>query len=431
MTPRRLVRSGRILERLLALHPKIIDLSLGRIERLLADLDHPERRLPPVIHIAGTNGKGSTATMLRAGLEATGNRTHAYYSPHLVRFHERINVAGKRIQERQLVDLLKRCEALNQGRQITFFEITTAAAFLAFTETDADYCILETGLGGRLDATNVVPGPALCAITRIGMDHQHYLGDSLAAIAAEKAGILKPGVPAVVGAQHPDALTVVEDIAAKRGATLHREGREWTCSIRGRGMVYEDRDGRLDLPRPALAGDHQAENAGVAIAALRLLGESRAARHAVRARNWPARLQKLRAGPVRDALPKNAELVLDGGHNADAGKALARELQRRTAQDRRPPFLITGMLATKDPTAFFSPFRGITAQAFAVPIAHSEAAISPAALAESASRAGVPCEPCESPLEAARRVRRESPERPRVLVCGSLYLAGELLRDHR
>ena len=431
MKPRRAVRSDRILERLLALHPKIIDLSLSRIERLLSDLGNPERQLPPVVHIAGTNGKGSTAAMLRAGLERAGYRTHVYHSPHLVRFHERITVAGRRIREGDLNRLLNRCEEVNLGQPITFFEITTAAAFIAFAETRADYCILEVGLGGRLDATNVVRSPALCAITRVGMDHQQYLGDTLAAIAAEKAGILKPGVPAVVGAQNPEALAVIERIAEARGTALFREGHEWTCVIRDRGMVYEDSDGRLNLPRPALAGTHQAENAGVAIAALRLLDQSHAARAAVRTRNWPARLQKLRSGPVREALPEDAELVLDGGHNADAGRVLASELRERTAQDGRTPFLIAGMLQTKDAASFFAPFRGIAAHAFSVPIAGSDAAISPDALAETASRAGVPCEPCESPLEAARRVRNESPERPRVLVCGSLYLAGELLRDHR
>ena len=431
MTPRRKARSDRILERLLALHPKIIDLSLDRIRRLLAALDHPEDRLPRVVHIAGTNGKGSTAAMLRAGLEAAGHVVHAYHSPHLVRFHERITVAGRRIREPDLSRLLDRCERANRGQPITFFEITTAAALLAFAEEPADYCVLEVGLGGRLDATNVVASPTLSAITRVGMDHQQFLGDTIAAIAAEKAGILKPGTTAVIGAQPPEALEVVETLAAQRGVALFRAGREWTCRLHGRGLRYEDADGALELPRPALAGAHQAENAGIAVAALRLLGESRAARPAVRARNWPARLQRIRSGPVRQALPPDAELILDGGHNADAGAALARELSKRTETDGRPPYLIAGMLESKDAAAFFAPFRGIPAQAFAVPIAEAGAAIGPAILAEAARRAGVPCEACESPLDAARRVRRESPDRPRVLVCGSLYLAGEMLRDHR
>ena len=431
MTPRGKVRSDRILQRLLALHPRIIDLSLDRIERLLLELGNPERRLPPVIHIAGTNGKGSTAAMLRAGLKASGHRVHAYHSPHLVRFHERIIVAGRRIREPDLTYLLNRCEEANRGRPITFFEITTAAAFVAFAECKADYCVLEVGLGGRLDATNVIPSPALTAITRVGMDHQQYLGDTLTRIAAEKAGILKPNTTAVIGAQNSEALRAIECAARQRGATLLCEGRDWFCRADGARMTYEDGEGRLELPRPALAGAHQVENAGIAITALRLLGESGATRDAVRARNWPARLQRIRSGPVRRALPPEAELILDGGHNADAGRALARELRRRTAQDGRTPFLITGMLETKDAEAFFAPFRGIPALSFAVPIADNDTAISPGRLAEQASRAGVPCEPCESPLEAARRVRRESPERPRVLVCGSLYLAGELLRDHR
>ena len=438
MNPPRARRSDRLLERLLALHPKVIDLSLSRIEALLADLDHPEQRLPPVIHIAGTNGKGSTAAMLRAGLEATGGRVHAYHSPHLVRFHERIIVAGRRIREDALTRLLDRCERVNRGRPITFFEITTAAALLAHAERAAEYCVLEVGLGGRLDATNVVPRPRLTAITRVGLDHQSWLGDSLTEIAGEKAGILKPGVPAVIGRQQPAALDAITAIAKARGAELFREGIEWTCRARGEGMVYEDGDGRLDLPRPALAGRHQIENAGIALAALRRLGlptagESVAAapaRAAVAARNWPARLQPIRNGPLRSTLPQRAELILDGGHNADAGRVLADELRRRTEADGRPPFLIAGMLDSKDATAFFAPFRSTGARAFAVPIA-GHAAIPPAALAAAANLAGVPCGAVESPLAAARQIRRESPDCPRVLLCGSLHLAGEVLRTHR
>ncbi len=426
-----MTQSDGILNRLLALHPKAIDFSLERILQLLSDLGHPELHLPPVIHIAGTNGKGSTAAMLRAGLEAAGLRVHAYHSPHLVRFHERITLTGRRIREPELARVLDHCEQVNRGRPITFFEITTAAAFLAFSERKADYTILEVGLGGRLDATNVVSKPALCVITRIGLDHQQYLGDSLTTIAGEKAGILKPGVPVVVGTQRPVALAEIGRIAGELGARPFREGQEWSCSLQERGMVYEDSQGRLVLPRPGLAGDHQVENAGIAVASLRLLGASHAARFAVQTRNWPARLQRIRSGPLLNALPEDTELVLDGGHNEDAGRVLARELEQRTRQDGRPPFLITGMLATKDARAFYSAFAGIARHAFAVPITSSEAGISPDTLADIVTQAGVNCEPCKSPLDAARRVRHESAERPRVLICGSLYLAGELLRDHR
>ena len=426
-----MTQSDGILNRLLGLHPKAIDFSLERILQLLSDLGHPELHLPPVVHIAGTNGKGSTAAMLRAGLEAAGLRVHAYHSPHLVRFHERITIAGRRIREPELARILDRCEQVNRGRPITFFEITTAAAFLAFSERYADYTILEVGLGGRLDATNVVPKPALCAITRVGMDHQQYLGNTMATIAAEKAGILKPGVPAVVGAQKPVALAKIGRVADDLGVELFREGREWSCEIEGRSMVYEDNRGRMDLPRPGLAGDHQVENAGIAVALLRLLGVSHAARFAVQARNWPARLQRIRSGPMLNVLPEDTELVLDGGHNEDAGRVLARELEQRTRQDGRPTYLITGMLSTKDARAFYSSFAGIARRAFAVPISSSQAAFSPNALAEIVTQAGVNCDPCESPLEAARHVRLESTDRPRILICGSLYLAGQLLRDHR
>ena len=285
----------------MSLHPKVIDLTLDRVWRLLAALDHPERRLPPVIHIAGTNGKGSTQAMIRAGLEAAGNRVHAYTSPHLARFHERIRLAGALIAEPHLTQVLDRCHAANGGESITYFEITTAAAFLACSETPADYTLLEVGLGGRLDATNVVD-PVLSIITPVSIDHVQFLGDTVAKIAAEKAGIIKRGVPVVVGPQPDEALEVIEATAARLGAPVLAQGQQWQVwQERGR-LVFEDETGLLDLPLPALIGAHQIENAGAALAALRALGIGEAACTAAMTNaSWPARMQRLRHGPLVDA----------------------------------------------------------------------------------------------------------------------------------
>jgi len=423
--------SDPILARLLSLHPKIIDLSLQRLQRLLADLGHPERSLPPVVHIAGTNGKGSTAAMLRAGLEAAGWRVHAYHSPHLVRFHERIVLAGTPIREPALATLLERVEAVNRQQPITFFEITTAAALLAFAETEADCCVVEVGLGGRLDATNVIPTPRLSAITRIGLDHQEFLGGTLAEIAREKAGILKPGVPGVIGPQPPAARKEIVRIAHDRGTPLFAAESDWTCRAEGREMIWEDADGKLHLPLPRLPGAHQVENAGIAAALLRLLGRSRFAKEAVTRATWPARLQTLHNGPLLDILPPKTDLILDGGHNPDAGTALAREMRCRGANDNRPTYLIVGMMENKDCEAFFSPFQGVAAGTFTTPIAGTAAALAPGPLAAAAQRTGLRAEACESPRAAAERIALRTEAAPRVLVCGSLYLAGELLREHR
>ncbi|MCB1398942.1 MAG: bifunctional folylpolyglutamate synthase/dihydrofolate synthase, partial [Rhodobacteraceae bacterium] len=306
--------SDAILARLMSLHPKVIDLTLDRVERLLAALGHPERDLPPVIHIAGTNGKGSTQAMIRAGLEAMDKRVHAYTSPHLARFHERIRLAGTLISEPALAALLDECDAANEGQPITFFEITTCAAFLAFARSPADYTLLEVGLGGRLDATNVIERPALCIITPVSIDHQQYLGETLPEIAAEKAGILKRGTPVIVGPQPEAALEVIEARAARLGAPVLACGQHWHAfEERGR-LVFQDENGLLDLPLPNLPGPHQIQNAGAALAALRTLGANEAACEAAVTRaEWPARMQRLRRGPLADAAA-GAELWLDGGH---------------------------------------------------------------------------------------------------------------------
>ncbi len=301
--------SDLILERMMALHPKIIDLTLDRVWRLLAAVGHPERRLPPVVHIAGTNGKGSTLAMIRAGIEGAGQTAHAYTSPHLARFHERVRLAGDLITEDHLTEVLDRCEAANAGESITYFEITTVAALLAFAETQADWTLLEVGLGGRLDATNVVDTPALTIITPVSIDHTQFLGDTIAEIAGEKAGIIKPGVPVVVGPQPDDALDVIERVAARSAAPLLAHGQHWhVWEERGR-LVFQDETGLLDLPLPALAGQHQLQNAGAALAALRHLGFGEPACEAAMTNvTWPARMQRLRRGPLVDVAAVEPEL---------------------------------------------------------------------------------------------------------------------------
>jgi dihydrofolate synthase / folylpolyglutamate synthase len=319
--------SDRVLIRLMSLHPKKIDLTLGRVERLLAALGNPQDKLPPVIHVAGTNGKGSTVATMRACLEAAEYRVHAYTSPHLVRFHERIRIAGALIDEDALLAALDECERANRGAPITFFEITTAAAFLAFARAPADIVLLETGLGGRLDATNVIRHPATTAITPISLDHQAFLGDTIAAIAGEKAGILKQGAPAVIGPQPDEAAAVIESRALAIGAPLYRWHREWRCEAFGPGMRYEGEKWRLDLPPSSLPGAHQIGNAGIALACLERLDGFSLSQEALAAGlrriDWPARMQRLTRGPLAEILPPGWEAWLDGGHNPGAGQVLA------------------------------------------------------------------------------------------------------------
>lgn len=415
--------SDAILRRLLALHPKVIDLSLDRLRRLLDALGNPERRLPPVIHVAGTNGKGSLVAYLRAMHEAAGKSVHVYTSPHLVRFHERIRVAGKLIAEDALSDLLTRCEALNEGHNITFFEATTAAAFLAFAETPADMLLLEVGLGGRLDATNVVDRPVLTAITPVSLDHQQFLGDTVELIAAEKAGIIKPGVPCVVGPQMPAAAGVIAAEAAKLGAPLVRHGHEWTVTPTAAGFRWDGPGGTLDLPRPALPGHHQIENAGSAVACARTLGtlDDRAIAAGIARVEWPARLQRLTRGPLVERLGPGAELWLDGGHNPAAGEILAAHF---AGGGDRKLHLIAGMLNTKDATGFFRPLQGIATDVQTVAIPEEANSLPPDVLAGFARAAGLEARVAPS-VEAAMAAIPPGPSR--VLICGSLYLAGTVL----
>lgn len=423
MTPR---GSDAILERMMALHPKVIDLTLERVWRLLAALDHPERRLPPVIHIAGTNGKGSTQAMIRAGLEAAGERVHAYTSPHLARFHERIRIAGALISEPDLAALLDRCYAANGGESITYFEITTVAALLAFSETPADHTLLEVGLGGRLDATNVIEKPALTIITPISIDHVQFLGETLEEIAGEKAGIIKPGVPVVVGPQPETALEVIEARAARLGAPVLAHGQHWQVWQERDRLVFQDETGLLDLPRPALIGRHQIDNAGAAIAALRVLGHDEAAcAGAMENVSWPARMQRLRIGPLVARAPQ-AELWLDGGHNPAAGEMLATALD---ALPPRPTHLICGMLATKDVAGFLRPLAARAASLTAVSIPGEAATLPADETARIADNVGIKSAVAENLNAAIARITAREPA-ARMLICGSLYLAGQVLREN-
>jgi dihydrofolate synthase / folylpolyglutamate synthase len=418
--------SDLILQRMMALHPKIIDLTLDRVWRLLEALGHPERSLPPVIHIAGTNGKGSTQAMIRAGLEAAGGSVHAYTSPHLARFHERIRLAGDLISEDYLSEILEECEGANGGIPITYFEITTCAALLAFARTPADWTLFEVGLGGRLDATNVVGKPRLTIITPVSIDHQQYLGETLPEIAGEKAGILKRGVPCVVGPQDPEGLAVIEARAERLGAPLLVHGQHWHAfEERGR-LIFQDETGLLDLPLPNLPGPHQIDNAGAALAALRHLGADAAAcEAAVSHADWPARMQRLRHGPLV-AAAGTSELWLDGGHNPAGGEAVAATLGQ---MPRKHTHLILGMLNTKDIAGYLRPVAAQAASLTAVSIPGEANTLSAEDTQAAAARAGITADTAESVLEAVQHIVVKDPG-ARILICGSLYLAGTVLREN-
>jgi len=424
-----------IVARLTALHPKRIDLSLGRIERLLAALGHPEQRLPPVIHVAGTNGKGSTVAFLRAILEAAGLRVHTYTSPHLVRFNERFRLDGKLVSDEELSTALEECERANAGAPITVFEITTAAGLLLFSRHPADVLVLEVGLGGRLDATNVIGSPLASVITRVSVDHTDFLGDSLAQIAGEKAGIIKRNVPAIIANQQRDALAVIERQAGKLNAPLKIAGEDWTATEERGRLVYQDDDGLLDLPAPRLYGRHQYENAGLAIATLRTIKRLRVPPPAYEAgmakADWPARLQRLTHGELLMHAPQSSELWLDGGHNPDGGRAIAATMADLEERVSRPLVLIVGMLASKDCAGFLSNFAGLARRMIAVPVPGVEKSVTAEALADTARGIGLSAtsrDNLSEALEAARKLDLEPP--PRILITGSLYLAGEVLREN-
>lgn len=424
--------SDAVLARLMTLHPKKIDLSLGRTLDLLERLGRPQDRLPPVVHVAGTNGKGSLIAFLRAMLEAAGKRVHVYTSPHLVRFNERIRLAGQLIPEERLAQLLGYCEIVNEGRPITFFEITTAAAFRAFAETPADIVLLETGLGGRFDSTNVVARPALTAITPISIDHVQFLGPTITAIAGEKAAIQKPGVPSVIGEQPPEAAAVIAEQARAVGAPLFRHGADWGASGDATSLRVRIGAGIRQYPAPALPGAHQIHNAGMAVACaeqLRGFDISNAAiAEGLTRVSWPGRLQRLLGGPLVDKLPRGWELWLDGGHNAAAGVVLGQVA--RDWQDR-PLFLVAGMLDSKDAGAFFQPLGPYVQQVQTIAIPGEEASLSAEQTAAAAVSRNARAVPAPSMAEAVSRIVAASPEPARILICGSLYLAGRVLAEHR
>jgi dihydrofolate synthase/folylpolyglutamate synthase len=431
--------SDAVLERLLSLHPKRIDLVLDRVQRLLAALGHPEAKMPPVIHVAGTNGKGSVCAYLRAMLEGSGYRVHVYTSPHLVHFHERIRIAGHLISEEELSATLEECEAANAGLPITFFEITTAAAFLAFSRHPADALILEVGLGGRYDATNVIGTPAAVCITPVAMDHQDFLGDTLAAIAFEKSGILKRGAPAIIGPQDEDAKTIIVRRADQLGVPVTIYGEDYHAFEEHGRLVYQDREGLLDLPLPKLAGRHQIANAAIAIAALRCIGgrweREQGIEWGLKNVEWPARLQRLTKGPLIEAAPKGAEVWLDGGHNPHGGAAVAQSMADLEERSPKPLYLICGMLRTKDAVGYFLPFRGLAKHVTTIAIPGEAASLGAGALYDAVRDAGLEATPADDLTDAMMQVSawsraREAEGAPRILISGSLYLAGKVLREN-
>jgi dihydrofolate synthase/folylpolyglutamate synthase len=431
-----------LIARLLALHPKAIDLSLGRIERLLDRLGSPHKRLPPTIHVAGTNGKGSTIAFMRAILEAQGLSVHVDTSPHLVRFNERIRLGckggaaaggGALVDDQKLLAAMQRCESANDGATISFYEIVTAAAFVLFSEEPADVLLLEVGLGGRYDATNVIEHPAAAVVTSIGLDHAEYLGDTLAKIAAEKAGIFKRGAPAVIAPQtyaEADAVLVAE--ATRRGAgPIWVGGQEFTIHEEAGRLVYQDEARLLDLPLPRLTGRHQHINAATAIAGLRAAGYdfgNGVFEAGLANADWPARMQRLSRGRLAELCPPGSELWLDGGHNADGGRVLAAAMADLHDRNPAPLIMIVGMLGTKDTAAVLKPFAGLARALIAVPIPGQQAARSAEDVASLAASAGLNARPSTSvsaALEEIGRMAWDVP--PRILICGSLYLAGEVL----
>jgi len=394
--------------------------------RLLNLLDNPEKIIPPVIHIAGTNGKGSTQAMIRAGLEASGDICHAYTSPHLARFHERIFLAGSIIEEIDLANYLSECEKVNGNTPITYFEITTCAALLAFSEKNADYTLLEVGLGGRLDATNVIDQPKITVITPISIDHQQYLGDTLAEIASEKAGILKRNCFAIIGPQEEEALAVIEARAYEVGATCKIYGQHWHVWEENGRLVFQDENGLLDLPLPKLIGAHQIQNAGIALATLRYLGKENVSfEGAMLNADWPARMQRLKKGPLT-SLATDAEIWLDGGHNKAAGYALSEALSRLQS---RKLFLIVGMLNTKDVAGYMQPLLSQSKRLYGVSIPGEAATMTAKETVDVAIDVGFEASVSENVESAIKEIIKQD-QNARILICGSLYLAGNILQKN-
>lgn len=432
-------RRETILSRLGLLHPKSIDLSLGRTWRLLRRLGNPEQNLPPVVHIAGTNGKGSTLAFMRAGLEAAGYRVHVAISPHLVEFNERIRISGNLIDDDWLIALLEECESANGGESISFFEITTVAALLAFSRAPADIVLLETGLGGRFDTTNVIAKPAQTLITPISMDHQQFLGNSLTAIAYEKAGIFKPGVDAIIAPQKPEAATVLHRVARHLNAPIHQGAEDWHMSLQDSGLIYKDASGAVSLPTPKLLGAHQIINSGLATAALKRLSgfslndENIAA--GLAQATWPGRLQRLQSGPLIDRAGNAYEIWADGGHNPAAGEAIASFLTEQAKQDNRPLHLIVGMLKTKDLEGYLTPFLPLSPTVHTIAIPGEPASLTATEVAEAALALGFETRVAGTVEAAIEKIDAQSQTtgaaKPRLLISGSLYLMGHILRHNQ
>jgi dihydrofolate synthase / folylpolyglutamate synthase len=424
-----------IQERLMALHQRKIDLTLDRMLRILKLLDHPERRMAPVIHVAGTNGKGSTVAYLRAILEAAGLRVHVFTSPHLVRINERYRLAGELVSDAELIDALEHCERLNANEPITVFEMETAAAFHLFAKHPADVVLLEVGLGGTGDSTNVVEKPLATVITPVAMDHMEMLGDTLGKIAAEKAGIIKRAVPLISALQQAEAETVIERRAKQLHAPMHIGGQHWQVGVERGRLVFQDERGLLDLPAPRLFGRHQFDNAGLAIATLRAIDSLKipidAFETGIAKAEWPARMQRLGSGALVKLAPAQSEVWLDGGHNADCSRVVAAALGDLEERVSRQLVVIVGMMSNKDASAFLANFAGMTRHVIAVPIPGHENAYTPSALADAGRHLGMRIEAAPSVADALNRIANLSYETPpRILITGSLYLAGEVLREN-
>ena len=422
---------GDVIARLSALHPKRIDLSLDRMHRVLARLDRPEKKLPPVIHVAGTNGKGSTVAYLRAILETAGLSVHAYTSPWLVRINECFRLAGQLVGDDELQAALEHVEQANAGEPLTFFEAKTAAGFLLFARHRADVLLLEVGLGGRLDSTNVVETPLASVIAPVSMDHTEFLGDTLTSIAGEKAAIIKRNVPVVSAEQHPEAMEVIEQQARRMRAPLHAAGREWHVNVERGRLVYQDERGLMDLPAPKLFGRHQFDNAGLAIATLRAIDTIRlghAAYEGIVNAEWPARMQRLASGKLIEQGLQGCEIWLDGGHNAEGGRVAAAALGDLEERVSRPLVVIVGMMGNKDAGAFLANFAGLTRHIFAVEIPGQDNAMPQDRLADAARAVGMRVERAGSVEAALREIANLAYEvPPRILITGSLYLAGHVL----
>ncbi|MET3776999.1 dihydrofolate synthase/folylpolyglutamate synthase [Rhizobium alvei] len=432
----------REIERLLGIFPRGFDLSLDRIRRLLDQLGRPQDRMPPIIHVAGTNGKGSATAFSRALIEAAGLSAHVHTSPHLVRWHERyrLGVAGGKgqlVTDEVLLEAILRAEKVNAGEKITVFELLTAVIFILFSEHPADAAIVEVGLGGEFDATNVIEQPAVSLIMPIAMDHQSWLGASIQDIAKAKAGIIKRGCPVVIGRQDfEEARQLLVDIAERMGAPALVYGQDFLAYEENGRLIYQDGDGLMDLPLPALPGRHQYANAAAAIRAVKSAGfrlDDEICARAMRSVSWPARLQRLKSGSLVDLAPNGSEIWLDGGHNPHGGKAIAEALANFEEKDPRPLYLVTGMINTKDPKGYFDAFRGLARKVFTVAIRNSDAGLDPVALAQDAADAGLEAAPCLDTAEALSRISddvRPNEIPPRILIGGSLYFAGDVLAEN-